>query len=516
MRTLLVIRDGVKLSKSKTFVVSKKTYMLHADKVKLAKSHRDLIEHHVATRVALFFQQAIACYRTPFHFEIGDTEGQIFEAKKLMMKTEDGEVKEGEEEKEDIEIKENPNAKYSKTIETGYQAAHSSTIPSLKACPNDEYKDAIAKKKKPKYYSFLQGSHIDTLNNSTVGLPTFVNQVDTLIDGNSKCKNALRIDTINLINKLAKGKITPCEATREFLDCFLHQLETRPKVSKNLTSEKRETIRIYKEKVKELIELAEKPEDLKKGNTFFDYLLSNNFSKANQKDLPVIRKIFYQRKFEIIRESQFTDTKIQNIINERFKKAIKPADRHVIRACLTLQTANNTILNKTLQSLFCISIEAMKEDKAWCKELQERYKADKKNYDNTLRDIREVVRSYQKMEQAFQALLLRDFRTKLRGLTQKELADKLDSQVKKEIKEEKAKETPNTTKIHLLSDTPRSASTISRLENSRIHIQNDFKTGENQRRKELIFRQAELISKALGVDPAYFFCSFFASKRVEK
>lgn len=493
LRTSLVIRDEVKVSTSKTFIVSKERYSLLEDSVKLAESYTDLIEHHVATRVALFFQQAIICYRTPFHYEVGDTEGQIFDAKKLKVKTETG-----------------------PELEIGYQAAHSSTIPSLKACLITDYQNAKRNGQEPKYSSFLEGSYMEILDNSTVGLPTFVNQIDTLIDGNSKSEDALRIDTIHLINELAVGKITPCEATRKFLACFLRQLKERPEASKTINLAKKKTISIYKEKVKEMIALAETPNDLKEENAFFDSLLSNNFSHANKKDLPILRKIFYKRKFEIIREAQFTETQIQKIINKYFPKTIKPADKHAIRACLTLQTAKGSTLNKTLEVLFSISISAMEKDAELCQKLQQEYESNSAKYTNALRDIRAAVRGFQRMEGSFQAMLLRDFRIELRGLTQKLLAEKIDYVVNEEIRKEKAKDNPNAQKIRELNNTPRSASTISRLENSRIHIQKDFKTGENQRRKELTFHQAALISKALNVDPEYYFCSFFASKSVAR
>jgi len=491
LRIALLKRDGVKLSTTKTFKVSRDEYELFNDPVKLAGAYTDLIDHHVATRVALFFQQAIVCYKTPFHYEVGDTEGQIFEAKTLKVKT-----------KNDPELK------------VAYQAAHSSTIPSLKACPINDYQKALSKDKSPKYFSFLEGSYMETLDNSTVALPTFVNQIDTLIDGKTQSKDALRVDTIHLINKLAAGKITPCKATRKFLACFLRQLKERPAASKTLSPAKLKTISIYKKKVREMIDLAETPDDPEQENAFFDSLLSNNFCQAKEKELPVLREIVYKRKFEIIREAQFTETKIQNIVSKYFPEAIKPAEKHAVRSCLTFKAKSDPILNKTLQVLFATSISAMEEDKKLCKELQQKYERNADNYKKALRDIRTTVRSFQRMEKSFQAMLLRDFRVKLRGLTQKQLVEKINKVIDKKIKKEEERDFPSARKIAMLKRTPTSASTISRLENSRIHILKDFKTGENQRRKHLTLYQAKIISKALKVDPGYYFCGFFASENL--
>lgn len=488
IRASLVARDKVKQATEKTFVVTKKEYNVLKDPLKCAEAYTDVIQHHVATRVSLFFQQAIVCYKTPFHYEVADTEGQIGSAKTLKIKT-----------KNDPEIK------------IGFQAAHYSTIPGLKACPIDVYEKAIDNDEEVEYSPFLDGSYMEMLDNSTNGLPTFVNQIDTLIDGNSLSEDALRLDAIKLINEAARGRIDPCQATRKFLGCFLRQLENRPLASKTMSAAKLKTVSIYKEKVKEMIQSARAPDSAEHTNDFFDGLLSCNFSRAVQEDVPILRKIVYQRKFEIIREAQFTEAKIQKIIKEHFPKAVKAADKHAIRLCLTLQTKNDPSLNNVLQKLFAVSISTIEEDGKLCQSLQQKYRTDAEDYENALRDIRVTVRNFRRLENSYQAMLLRDFRLKLRGLTQKELAAKIDAVVNKEIDEEKASERPNARRIIELKNIPRSASTISRLENSRIHIQKDFKTSENQRRKALTMHQAAIISKALKVDPGHYFCAFFAS-----
>jgi len=488
VRTDLLERDGVKSNTKKFFLVEDKDFDLLSDPVSLAESYDDMIQHHVATRVALFFQQAVVCYDTPFRYKIGDTEGQFFTAKKLNVKKKSG-----------------------SELVISYQAAHSSTIPSLNACLRNGYERIRKEGKKPKYSAFLKDSHLEVLNNSTVGLPTFVNQIDTLIDGKTKKDNLLRSNTICLINKLAEGKISPCEATREFLTCFLTQLEKAPSRLKKKSPSKLKTIEIYKKKVVEMIDLATRSNVGEEENAFFDSLLSTNFSRAKRKDLPLVRALFYKRKFEVIRESECTETTIQNIISNRFPKVTTPAAKHEIKRCLIYQTKNDPDLSKTLQILFAISIESIEKDVKSPLNLTQKYKSDSKKYNNTLRDIRLVVRNYRKLENGFQAMLLRDFRVKLRNLNQKELSEKIDNLINKKIKKELAKRKPNHSKIMELRITPRSASTISRLENSRIHITKQFATPENQRRKDFTLSQLKIVCEALKVDYNYFICSFFAS-----
>lgn len=466
--------------------VTSSQYDLLKDPESLVDSYADLIEHHVATRVALFFQQAVICYKTPFHYEVGDTEGQIFEAQTLHVKT-----------------------KTSKPLQIPYQAAHSSTIPSLKACPVQDYNKAVAKGKEPQYFSFLEDSEMETLDNSTVALPRCVNQVDTLIDGKPTQGNGLRFDTIGLINQLAMGKITPCKATKKFLGYFLKNLDERPITSKTLTPEKAKTIALYKKKAEEMVEAASEQD-----TRFFPDLLSVNVSHAKQTDLSKIKKLVFKRKYEIIREEQFAVAKIQKIINQQFSKCAKPADKHAVRACLTLQAKNDPILRKIFQTIFGISISGMETDKEHAKKLRSQYQGDKKRYNNTLRDIRQVVRNFQRMENSFQALLLRDFRAELRNLTQAEVAAQLDRLIRKEIKKEKRSAKPNHEQIAYLKRVATSKSTICRLENGRIHIEQGFKTPENQRRKKLTLFHATAIAQVLDVDPGYWFCSFPLSSPV--
>lgn len=116
------------------------------------------------------------------------------------------------------------------------------------------------------------------------------------------------------------------------------------------------------------------------------------------------------------------------------------------------------------------------------------------------------------MEQAFQGLLLKDFRVKLRDLTQSDLANEIQEIIEDRIEKEEQKDRSNWFKLYQLYHFPSSAATISRLENSRIYVKKAFKTPENQRRKGLNVPYAKIIAQALNIQVGHFFSSFFASR----
>jgi hypothetical protein len=484
-RSKLYDEQGIKWRSRSVVTVEKKDYKIASDPVKLAELYTDLISHHIVMRVALFFQQAIICYRTPFHFEIAKTDSQLLTAKNLKIKT-----------------------KSRPSIVIKYQAAHSSTIPSLKACPIKEYKKALAKNKEPKYSSFLEESYMAHLDNSTNSLPNFVNKIDTLIDCNSR---GLRGKALKKFNELAQDKVTPCEATQAFLRELLKQLKEGPKNSKSITEEKKATLSIYKRLVKQMIVLAKDTST----NTIFDQLLSVNLSKENERDIPIIRNIVYKKKFFITCQAQCAEAKIHSILKDYFPSAKTPTKKHEINLCLVYGARKDLELKIPLQKLFAISIERIKESHKLCKKLKQQYKTSHRKYDDALQDIRELIKQFQKIERCFQAMLLKDFRKELRNLTQSQLSDAIKEIVCAKIKKEKAKSHPRIKKISDLRSLATSTSAISRLENTRLCDDKNFKTPENQRMKKLSLLHAKIISKALGVDPGHYFCSFFASADIK-
>lgn len=488
----------------KELLVSEKTIDKAKDPLKLLKDYEDIIEHHVALRTALFFQQAIVCYNTPFHYEVA-TEGQFYKAPALKLKEgtklEDGSMV--------------PSAKQNlKTASLSYQAAHSGTLPGLLACWRTDYK---ADKAGIPYFRYLKGSHVEICNNSTNGMPSFVNKMDTLIDGQSRSKKELRGVAIKLLNKVAKGRLTPTDATRQFLDQLKGKLLTRPQSSKTMTLEKKRVIELYLEKVEDMIQQASIPDDAKGVSPFFDRQLNVDLSQEKSDDIPFMRKTIYKKKCKIIRQSQITETKVHEAIEQAFPNR-DAEGKNQIRLCLVLQSKSPE-LQKILQKLFCLSADTIRSDRRLTQSLNAHYQENKTAYDNLLRDFREIVRTFQNKEKKFQAKLLRKFREDLRGWTQKTLSAKIKEVIEKKTKKLEQKNVTTRAKVHLrkrkireLETMPTSRSTISRWENTRLHVNKELKTPDNQRFKSLTFQHAKIISKALGIQPAHFFCSFAFSR----
>ncbi len=469
----------------------------------LVKEYSDLIQHHITFRVALFFQQAVMCYQTPFHFKIAHTEGQYFKAPTLWIKKEGGKV---------TPIK--------------YQAAHSSTIPGLIACvrseftgvPEDAGEDSdddrasvATEPEEPRYFVFLKGSQMEMMGNSTNGLPDFVNKVDTLIDGKSTGKQGLRPETIELINKVALAQLTPNNATRKFLERLKVQIEERPKKSKAMTNQKRAVLAIYLERVKEMLELAQVSDNAKTQHPFFDPLLDVNVGEENEKDIPKIRNIVFKEKIKIIRESQLLDSQIQLDIEEELKNK-KHENKHFVRQCLLYSFKSDPFFRQALEKVFAISIPDMERNRTLIQSLKTEYEQNKSFYQNLARTVRQRVHNYQKLEQCFQAILIRRFRNELRGISQAKLADRVSEVIDEKVEEEEEKDDPDDVAIARYRSLPTSKSTICRLENSRMHVVEGFSTPTTQRFKALDLTMAEVIADALRVQKGHFYASLFASK----
>lgn len=489
IRLKLILDEDKWWSDSTHHQVPPELFKKASKSLELLKEYRDMIEHHVNFRVALFFQQAVACHNTPFHFEIPKTEGQYFSAPGLKIE----------------------DSHSGKTKRVRYEAAHSGTLPGLKACLRSEYDASLTSGPAPRYFTYLPWSHMETMHNSTNGLPDFVNKIDTLIDAKAQTKDGLRYATIGLINQVAQGILTPTLATRHFLNHMEAALVARPAKSKSLTPAKIKIIEHYKEAVKELKTNAAKPLGANGAHPFFDSLLNVNVTKDKREDSAKIRRIVYQRKYELIRESLFSESKIQKLINTRFPEKDQ-TKKHFLRCALIYFVRNDDQLCKALEKQFSISLPGLKEDSDLIHDLRTYVIANNKQLNLLVRDIRATVRGYQKMERAFQAMLLHDLRVDLRDLRQSDLTAKITDVIAQKILKEKAKTHPDREKIRRLRAMPNSPSTISRLENSRIHIQKDFKTPENQRRKPLTLHYAKVVAKALEVDKGHFFSSFFASE----
>lgn len=452
----------------------------------LCEDYSDLIDHHIRFRAALFFQQAVACYNTPFYFEISKTEGQFFEAPGLKVRY----------------------SATSKDMIIRYEAAHSGTIPGLKACLRSEMQPGQT----PHFFTYLKDSHMEVMHNSTNGLPAFVNKIDTLIDAKAETQGGLRNSTIALINELARGVLTPTAATQQFLANLEQALITRPQHSSRITPEKLRVIEKYQTAVRSMRLQAAVPLQMNGIHPFFDYLLNVNVSREDQVDTAQIRKIVYTRKYELIRESLFTESKIQMQINQRFPNIDTPAQKHFLRAALVYFVSNDQPLCRKLEKLFCVSLAGLRQNPALIQQLNNYIHQNLTPFNLMTRDIRATLREYTRLENAFQAMLIRDMRVELRHWKQQDLSAAITNVIAQKVLKQQMKVQPNWEKIRALQAIPRSQSTISRLENSRIHIQKSFITPENQRRKPLTLHYAKVLSKALNVQHGHFFSSFFASE----
>lgn len=179
------------------------TISLHDDRTKIkAEDHRDMvrqyaevIEEHIDRRVMSFWHQLVACYGTRLHLELDFTMDQGQSAKRMKVKIA-GEA-EGE-------ITRN--------------AAHSTTIPSLSACRMKEWKRYQAGEiDKPEMYSFLKGSALYNLTNSTIEVIDVINQADIKIDG-EKHDSKFSLKSFDLLNQASMAKISPEDALMIFVN----------------------------------------------------------------------------------------------------------------------------------------------------------------------------------------------------------------------------------------------------------------------------------------------------------
>ena len=153
----------------------------------------------------------------------------------------------------------------------------------------------------------------------------------------------------------------------------------------------------------------------------------------------------------------------------------------------------------------------MEKDRQLITDAKALFNRNKTAFNNTLRDIRKDIHTFQKMESMFQANLLKTLRVSLKKGKQSEVATKFKELVAEEI--ERLNDVDKTAyRIAYLRGLAMSQSTMSRLENSKLDSRDAYITPQSQRYKELQYEHGLFLSKALGVDPGCFFSSFFASK----
>ncbi|KAF3361631.1 Uncharacterized protein PHSC3_001829 [Chlamydiales bacterium STE3] len=415
------------------------------DPVERIKFYRENIQDHLAMRVAALWLQFSVAYATGKEFDIGPTTQQYFKAPALRIRSEAGD-----------------------SI-VSYQAAHSSTIPALMIRHHSEHT----------FTRVLRATHLENVNNSTMGLPTAVNQIDSLLDGKSE---GVRRDTLALINHVAMGQLNPVEAMRFFLNNFATKITQYSQG--RLTPEKKKILAIYQEKVAEMQSLAEIPFDIQERHPFFDDFINVNFQHDHPENIPILREILFDVKPSIVTESLALEEKIQDIVSE-LSLTEQPRDKHVTKSCLIYFSPEP--IQKILQKCFCLSAHEMEKNADWFEKLHERYNFDPEEFGDAIDEIAQLVEDFQKQEAEYKIMLIKEIGKDLCGMTPEEFCSKIYQTIQRCIQEEREAEFPDEEKILTLRR-PRSWCSI-----------------ENP-----LF--IDIVSEALDVNPEHFRNSFFASR----
>ena len=418
---------------------------------RLIAESKEKIEDHIDKRIALFFQQLIVTYNVPFHFEIGDTQHQAPSSPTLTKK--DG----------------------GQTVKVPFNSAHSATIPCLYAYHKkdwDKWKADPQNNAKPTAFVYLKGSDTYNSHNATMGLIKLVNTADIVLDGTSQSLYKLRVKSIGIIERSAKGEIRPKEGLREFLGQAKRVL-TEQIANASVKEEFKKILRIYLDRVDNAIEQSG-------DESFFDQLLNIKIDNENE-EASRLRALVYRRRFSIIRESQETQSVIIKKIHDVAVSIIginrKQANFDIImkKKVLSLCTTQE---RRQLSRFFGVSLEQITHD------LQgKRYAAAERKIDEDQHKQKFVT-------------LMRDIRAECRGLVRREMTYRAD--VTRDLRHHKTWRQKDlvTEYRNVYADGPMSQPTVSRLENTIKPIE-----------KQLAHRLAAIF----GVDPGFFFPAIFTS-----
>ncbi len=243
----------------------------------LIADYREPITEAIHRRVAIMFQQLVVCYNTGLHFELGWTSHQAKSAPALKVKTRSGEHK----------------------ICTR-NAAHSSTIPCLNAYEGAAW-DSYAQGRGTRPQGFVYMRNADTFRwwNSTINMPRDVNEADREIDEKTN-DSTLRKDALAILNRAAKGEITPEQGLMLFLDTAAavtarrHRVVTKPGI--------KEALSYYVE------DLADIKDGLVFDPTQFDQLL--DVQVDGSEEAANLRSMVYRLRFQAIRWAHLEQSKL--------------------------------------------------------------------------------------------------------------------------------------------------------------------------------------------------------------
>lgn len=173
---------------------------LQGDWASQLDASRLLIEQHVEKRVSQVFMQAVACHQSDYTFREGHTFHQGFQAHKP------------------------------------FQAAHSATVPCLYATSKDSARAIV----------YLYRSGLYDESNATIDVLQAVNDADRAID-EKYTTSLLRKKTVTLLNKTARGEITPEQVSKEFVQALLDEIESALH-NRKVTAKVKDVLKLYRER----------------------------------------------------------------------------------------------------------------------------------------------------------------------------------------------------------------------------------------------------------------------------
>lgn len=415
------------------------------------------IEAALDQRVALFFQQAVLCYKMPFTFSARGAIDQIGTSPPIRI---------GKEEEANIVQKR--------------EAAHSSTIPALIACPRGGSEQDK--------FVYLQLSSSYRQQNSTIGMHKEVNGADELLDGKDDQAGGLRKTAVKILNRVAKG-LDPREATFQFLRSFKQQAK---QTANTLEEEdlRRAVLESYRAGI------ATIQENIDRDPTIFDSWLSTPIDPTDSQET-LLREVVYQRRYQAIQLQQTTENEI-GVQIKKVEKVMK-RDRSYLPYIL-LKGANSKDL-PILERVLCKTAAIFEQDyqvdpnsgqayKKFLTRIKNVHSKFKNQIASLQRSLRVSFSSLAKADFVYRAQVFKDLRTKVRGWTQKGFCEEHEETTGREI----------------------SQSQVSRLEQpSRLPRKKTYKTPLSQRVKQITLEEVSGYAETFKVAPGLLLPGFFTS-----
>lgn len=423
--------------------------------------NREGIEMAIDRRIALFFQQAIVCYKMPFYFKSVGADEQFGSSEAI---------------------------KYSRVTHKR-QAAHSSTFPHLIAYPKDKTAE--------EGFNFLKGGFYEAQQNQTIGMHVYVNNTDSALDGGDG-DGKLRDRALEIINEVADG-LSPVEATKRFMEVMIEETSRLMEQWEDSASLAEQTKYRVAKKYKKLTQ-----ESLQESNNsyFFDGLIGcKTTNTTNDK----IRSLIFKKRYHLFQFQETTECKIAKLIHD-VKMQMPVRERNMVEHMLLLhfsEKSERIVIEKLLAKS--------------CAPFDEDYQAipDKEENPKAYKTFLTRVKNLREKHKALMSRLERDLRPEFRQLVCAEatMRSKVFKQVRVDIKQWTAAKFCS----ELLRKTDRSVSKswVNRVEQlSRMSTKNeaDYKTPLSQRRRYLTIQEAKDSAKAFNVDEGLFLAAMITSE----